>query len=66
MYDIYFIEPGDTIESIANKVGTSIDVLENLNPGNSFAVEASCLLISTFVCVSSFNGTWSATVLLCG
>lgn len=37
MYDIYFIEPGDTIESIANKVGISIDMLENLNPGNSFA-----------------------------
>ncbi len=38
MYDIYFIEPGDTIESIANKVGTSIDVLQNLNPGSLFAV----------------------------
>ena len=38
MYDIYFIEPGDTIESIANKVGTSIDMLQSLNPGNSFAV----------------------------
>ena len=38
MYDIYFIEPGDTIESIANKVDTSIETLENLNPGSSFAV----------------------------
>lgn len=38
MYDIYFIEPGDTIESIANKVGTSIDILQNLNPNSSFAV----------------------------
>lgn len=37
MYDIYFIEPGDTMESIANKVGVNIDVLRELNPSSSFA-----------------------------
>ena len=38
MYDIYFIEPGDTLDSIAKKVGTSTSMLQNLNPNNSFAV----------------------------
>ena len=38
MYDIYFVEPGDTIQSIANKFGTNVDILRNLNQGSSFAV----------------------------
>ncbi len=38
MYDIYLIEPGDTIENIANRYGVSIEVIRDLNPNNSFAV----------------------------
>lgn len=47
MYDIYFIEPGDTIESIANKVGSSIDVIKNLNPGSSFTVGSQIIIPTT-------------------
>ena len=38
MYDVYVIELGDTIDTIANKFGTTRDVLQNINPNSSFAV----------------------------
>ncbi len=38
MYDIYIVQEGDTIDTIAQKVGTTRDVLRNLNPNGSFAV----------------------------
>lgn len=38
MYDIYRIEVGDTIESIANKYSTTSDVIRSMNPNSSFGV----------------------------
>lgn len=38
MYDIYKIEVGDTIESIASRYGTTSDVIRIMNPSSSFGV----------------------------
>ena len=38
MYDIYQIQVGDTIDSLANKYNTSREVLRQLNPNSTFAV----------------------------
>ena len=38
MYDIYRIEVGDTIESIASRYGTTSDVIREMNPNSSFGV----------------------------
>ena len=38
MYDIYRIEVGDTIESIASRYGTTSDVIRRMNPNSSFGV----------------------------
>lgn len=38
MYDIYRIEVGDTIESIASRYGTTSDVIRKMNSNSSFGV----------------------------
>ena len=38
MYDVYQIMVGDTIESIANRYGTTSEVIRMLNPNSSFGV----------------------------
>ena len=38
MYDIYQIQVGDTIDSLANKYNTSRELLKQLNPNSTFAV----------------------------
>ena len=38
MYDIYRIEVGDTIDSIASRYGTTGDVIRRMNPNSSFGV----------------------------
>lgn len=38
MYDVYQIEAGDTIDTIANKYGTTSAVLRQLNPNSGFGV----------------------------
>ena len=38
MYDVYQIEVGDTIDTIANKYGTTSAVLRQLNPNSGFGV----------------------------
>jgi len=38
MYDVYKVEVGDTIDSIANRYNTTSSVIRNLNPNSSFGV----------------------------
>lgn len=38
MYDIYKVEVGDTIESIARRYGTTTNVIRSINPNSSFGV----------------------------
>ncbi|MGM9882421.1 MAG: LysM peptidoglycan-binding domain-containing protein [Bacilli bacterium] len=38
MYDIYQIQAGDTIDTLANKYSVSPEVLRQLNPNSSFGV----------------------------
>lgn len=38
MYDIYQIQVGDTLNSLANKYNTSTQILRELNPNSSFGV----------------------------
>lgn len=44
MYDVYQIMVGDTIESIANKYNTTIEVIRRLNPSSSFGVGSSIIV----------------------
>lgn len=44
MYDVYQIQVGDTIESLANKYGTTSEVLRRMNPNSSFGVESSIIV----------------------
>ena len=44
MYDVYQIMVGDTIESIANRYGTTSEVIRRLNPNNSFGVGSSVVV----------------------
>lgn len=47
MYDIYMIQLGDTIDSIADKYGTTNEILRNLNPNSSFAVGSNIIVPTT-------------------
>ena len=38
MYDVYQIEVGDTLDTIAGKYNTTREVIRNLNPNSSFGV----------------------------
>lgn len=38
MYDIYTVQVGDTIDSIANKFNTTSEVLRRMNPSSGFGV----------------------------
>ena len=38
MYDVYQIQVGDTIESIANRYGTTSEVIRRMNPNSGFGV----------------------------
>ena len=38
MYDVYQIQVGDTIDSIANKYNTTSEVIRRINPNSSFGV----------------------------
>lgn len=38
MYDVYRIEVGDTVESIANRYNTTSEVIRQMNPNSSFGV----------------------------
>ena len=44
MYDVYQIMVGDTIESIANRYGTTSEVIRRLNPNSSFGVGSSVVV----------------------
>lgn len=47
MYDIYMIKLGDTIDSIANRYGTTNEILRSLNPNSSFAVGSNVIVPTT-------------------
>lgn len=38
MYDVYQIQVGDTIDTIANRYNTTREVIRNLNPNSGFGV----------------------------
>ena len=44
MYDVYQIEVGDTIESVANRYGTTSEVLRRMNPNSSFGVGSTIIV----------------------
>lgn len=44
MYDVYQIEVGDTIESIANRYGTTSEVLRRMNPSSGFGVGSTIIV----------------------
>jgi len=44
MYDVYQIMVGDTIESIANRYGTTSEVIRRLNPNSEFGVGTSIVV----------------------
>lgn len=44
MYDVYRIEVGDTIESIASMYGTTNEVIRRINPNSSFGVGSSIVV----------------------
>lgn len=44
MYDVYQIQVGDTIDSIANKFNTTSEVLRRMNPNSSFGVGSSIVV----------------------
>ena len=47
MYDIYQIKLNDTIESLANRYGTTIEELRILNPNSSFGVGSNIIVPTT-------------------
>ncbi len=47
MYDIYQIKLNDTIESLANRYGTTIEELRRLNPNSSFGVGSNIIVPTT-------------------
>ena len=44
MYDVYRIKVGDTIESIANRYGTTSEVLRRINPSSGFGVGSTIIV----------------------
>ena len=44
MYDVYKVEVGDTIESIANRYNTTSDIIRSMNPNSSFGVGTSIVV----------------------
>ncbi len=44
MYDVYQIQVGDTINTIANKYNTTSEVIRRLNPNSSFGVGSSIIV----------------------
>lgn len=44
MYDVYQIMVGDTIESIANRYGTTSEVLRRMNPSSGFGVGSTIIV----------------------
>jgi len=44
MYDVYTVQFGDTIESLANRYNVSVDFLRSLNPNSSFGVGTSIVV----------------------
>ena len=48
MYDIYQIKLNDTIESLANRYGTTIEELRRLNPNSSFGVGSNIIVPTTW------------------
>lgn len=47
MYDIYMMQFGDTIDSVAKSYGTTTEILRNLNPNSSFAVGSNIIVPTT-------------------
>ena len=47
MYDIYQVKLNDTIESLANRYGTTIEELRKLNPNSSFGVGSNIIVPTT-------------------
>lgn len=47
MYDVYRIELGDSIDSLAQKYGTTVEILRSLNPNSSFAVGSNIIVPTT-------------------
>lgn len=63
MYSIYRVEEGDTLETVAQKVGTDVDTLRKINglaPGMSLFVGGYILVPNTNK-VPSINGTTNNT-----
>lgn len=44
MYDVYQIKVGDTIEAIANRYGTTSEVLRRMNPSSGFGVGSTIIV----------------------
>lgn len=47
MYDMYIIQVGDTIETIASRYGTTVDILKQLNPNNNFGIGNTIIVPTT-------------------
>lgn len=55
MYDIYIVQVGDTIDSIANKFNTTSEVLRRMNPNSGFGVGSSIVVPKTFEYFEMYN-----------
>lgn len=55
MYDIYTVQVGDTIDSIANKFNTTSEVLRRMNPNSGFGVGSSIVVPKTFEYFEMYN-----------
>ena len=47
MYDVYQIKVGDTIDSVANRYGTTSEFLRRINPSSSFGVGSTIIVPKT-------------------
>lgn len=47
MYGMYMIGIGDTLESIANRYGTTVNVLREINPNSNFTVGSTIIVPTT-------------------
>ena len=55
MYDVYQIQVGDTVESIANKYGTTSEVIRRMNSNSGFGVGTTIVVPKTFDYFEMYN-----------